>query len=127
MAECGNHATQRVKRNKAPMAHRIFDVIGENPQIKHIADQMHPSAMEKHAANQAEGGWDDGVLGRKDIVTENDGGNCSELIHEDTFRRDGKRKLIEEHRHACDDEGNRDDGLDGRGIVVMERNHRVPL
>jgi hypothetical protein len=30
------------------MTHSVFHIIPENPEIKHVPDEMHPAAMEEH-------------------------------------------------------------------------------
>ena len=35
------------------MSERIFDVISENPQKQHIADQVEPAAVQKHAGQHS--------------------------------------------------------------------------
>ena len=30
------------------MSHSIFNVVAEDPQVKHVSAKMHPAAVEKH-------------------------------------------------------------------------------
>ena len=69
------------KDDKAPMAHDVFDVVPEDPEIQHIADQMHPATVEKHA------GENSGVRRNRDDLrgkppAEHDGGNGAEPVDE---------------------------------------------
>ena len=41
-------AAQQIKDHEAAMAHRILDVIAEDPQEPHIAEQMHPATVQEH-------------------------------------------------------------------------------
>jgi hypothetical protein len=36
------------------MTQGVFDVVAEDPKIKHIAEEMEESPMEKHGGNQGE-------------------------------------------------------------------------
>ena len=36
------------------MAHRVFDVVAEDPEEEHVAGDVQPAAMQKHAGDQGE-------------------------------------------------------------------------
>ncbi len=52
MGEAANNARQKIEDYKTHIAISIFHVIGEDPHKKHIADEMHPTAMQEHGGDQ---------------------------------------------------------------------------
>ncbi len=44
----GGDSAQNVKDYEAHVAHRVFDVAAEYPQEPHVADDMHPAAVQEH-------------------------------------------------------------------------------
>ena len=44
----GGSAAHQIEHDKAPVAHCIFDIVTEYPEIQHVPKQMHPAAMQEH-------------------------------------------------------------------------------
>ncbi len=40
LGQCGGDAAQQIERNEAHMTHGILDIVAEDPQVQHIADQV---------------------------------------------------------------------------------------
>ena len=53
MAEKSDKATDDVEEQKFKMPANMFDVVAENPQIKHIAKKMHKTSVKKHGGERA--------------------------------------------------------------------------
>jgi len=51
-------AASEVKDHKARMPHHILDVVAEDPEIEHVADQMHPASVHEHASQERDVGRD---------------------------------------------------------------------
>lgn len=45
LAESGRHATKEVKQHKAEFPQRVFNIIAEDPQIEHVAAQVHQASV----------------------------------------------------------------------------------
>src|SRR5581483_322213 len=43
---------QKTKKKKAKVAHRVFDVVAEEPQKPHVAEQMHPRPVQEHVSEE---------------------------------------------------------------------------
>ncbi len=124
MAQRRQDAAGQVKDHEARMAHDVFNVVAEDPEIQHVADQVHPSPMHEHAAQQRHVGGDaDRDRVRKIGVPEQQGWNRSILKHERFCLTRRKAGLIEEDKHAENDEGDRDDGREFSRVVVLKRDH----
>jgi len=106
------------------MAHDVFDVVPEDPEIQHIADQMHPATVEKHA------GENSGVRRNRDDLrgerrlTEHDGGNGAEPVDEGFAGGRTQGALVEKDEGAGDDERDGDDRRSLGRVIVTERQHR---
>ena len=64
------------------MPQAILDIIAENPQIPHVADQVHPTAVQKHGWEK----WHESML----HVWR------TKLLKPEVFRRND-RKILKEH------------------------------
>lgn len=54
MGQTRNRAAQKIEEEVAEMAHAILHVIAEDPQVEHIAQDVEPSAMQKHGGNKGQ-------------------------------------------------------------------------
>ena len=52
----GREAAEQIEDDEAHVPHRVLDVVAEDPQEPHVADQVHPAAVHEHRR-------DDGVPG----------------------------------------------------------------
>ncbi len=48
----GGDAARQIENREAQRAHAVFDVVPEDPQRPHIADDVRPSAVQKHAGEE---------------------------------------------------------------------------
>src|SRR5690606_30536520 len=50
----GGEAAAEIEQNVQQLAQTVFDVVAEDPQIKHVTEKMQPAAMKEHAAYHVE-------------------------------------------------------------------------
>src|SRR6476646_8442292 len=106
------------------MPHHVFDVVAEDPEIEHVADQMHPASVQEPAGQERDGGRDaDREGGRQIRLAEQQRRNRAILKDEGFGMWWGKTGLVKEDEYAEDDEGDRDDGSEFARVVVLERDH----
>jgi len=48
MGKAPNDANKQIEKNKSHIPISIFHIIGKDPKKQHIADEMHPTAMQEH-------------------------------------------------------------------------------
>ncbi len=92
----GGQAAQQVEAEVARVAQPVLDVVTEDPQVEHVAQEMGPSAVEEHRREDgepAEGGW-----------------HQSPGRHERQQFTVPERLLEQEHQRVGDDQGHGDDG-----------------
>jgi hypothetical protein len=51
----GKKAADKIKEEKTEMAQGILNVVAEDPEIKHIPEEMQKTAMEKHGGKESQG------------------------------------------------------------------------
>ena len=56
VGEPRHHAAEEIEDREAPVAHRVFDVVAENPEIEHVAEQVHEAPVQKHRGDDGEPG-----------------------------------------------------------------------
>ena len=108
------------------MAHDVFDVVAEDPEVQHVADQVHPTAVQKHAGQHRRERRHCRDLGRERGVAEDDGGDGAILIHKGFAGSRGQRTLVEEHEATGGDEGDGDDRCVFGRVIVSEGQHGDP-
>lgn len=52
MGQVGQQAAQQVEEQETSVTHRIFDVVPEDPEKPHVADQMDSASVEEHGGHQ---------------------------------------------------------------------------
>ena len=52
MTQGGEDPACEVEQRVFRMPHDVFDIVPEDPEVQHIADEVHPSTVEKHARDQ---------------------------------------------------------------------------
>lgn len=124
MGERSQNPTQDVEDDVFGVPHRIFDVIAEDPEIEHVAQQMHPAAVEKHAGEQREGGRNgNGRVFRERGMAEHNGRDGTIVKDKRLAWFLGQALLIEKDRHAEGNEDDRDEGESFGWIVVVKGDH----
>ena len=48
----GRHAAQQVEDDEARVAHAVLDVVAEDPQVEHVAADVHQAAVQEHRGEQ---------------------------------------------------------------------------
>ena len=54
MAEDRENSAGHVEQDEPDVSHHVFDVVAEDPQVQHVADQVHPATVEEHARDQGD-------------------------------------------------------------------------
>ena len=56
MREAGEHAAEEIEEREPPMPHGVFDIVAEDPEVEHVAEQMHEAAMQEHRREKCQPG-----------------------------------------------------------------------
>ena len=69
MEQCGSDPAKEVKEDESEMPETVLDIVAEDPEVEHIAEDMEKSAMHEHGSEERER-WMDRLcrLHRNDIV-----------------------------------------------------------
>ncbi len=108
------------------MTHDVLNVVAEHPEVQHVADQVHPTAVQEHAGQHCRERRHCRDLGREHGVAEDDGGDRAILIYKGFAGSRGQRTLVEEHEAAGDDEGDGHDRCVFGRVIVIEGQHGDP-
>ena len=84
MGDAGAETAQEVEKKITQVAQVVLDVVAENPQEPHVADQVHPATVQKHAGEQGE-----------DRVAERDVGMGREETHPRGHHPQGEEQLLQ--------------------------------
>ena len=76
----GGDSAEQVEDKIAAMTHAVFDVVAEDPEIEHVADQMHPAAMHEHRSENGERRRYDLQFRRELLSAEQHGRNDAQRI-----------------------------------------------
>ena len=108
LTERSRNAAQQVEREEASVAHAVFDVVPEDPEIEHVPCDVQEAAVKKHRCEHADPGEVRGDEAERE----------HELI-------DGRpeRELIQKDEHVERDERDRHVGRCARGDDVAEWDH----
>ena len=52
LAQCCHDAATEIEKQKTQVPKRVFDIVAEDPQEHHVADQVEPTAVQKHAGKK---------------------------------------------------------------------------
>jgi hypothetical protein len=88
------------------MAQPILNIVSEDPEVPHVADQVEPAAVQKHRGDERNHDGQERQIGlgprcdcsRYDAVLENEG-----------LQAIAKRQFVDESGYIADDQRNRDD------------------
>ena len=143
--ERGRHVRQRrrdarhqIKGQVSRVREIVLDVVTENPEKQHVAEQMHQAAVHEHRRQQCEVHADWRVFERDDdsLIAKFDGHVLGDVSSGANFLRDGRKGVgerlvrantLQEHEH---DDVQRDErighiwGSDAARVVVAYREHR---
>ena len=109
------------KENRVPrVPERVLDRAAEHPEINHVADQMHESAVQKQRRDQRDRDLEDRVAIRRRIRQPRR--DVSEDV-DDVLGPIAQKDLHEKHDHVRDDERPIDDRSRARSERVAEGDH----
>jgi hypothetical protein len=54
MNQTRNNAREQIEHQVTSGAHPIFDIVTENVECPHVADQVKPASMKKHGCEKGE-------------------------------------------------------------------------
>ncbi len=100
MTQGGEDAAREIEQGIFCVAHDVLDVVPEDPEVQHIADEVHPAAVEKHAREQSGVGGNGHDRVRKVGLPEQEGGDRSVLEGEGVGRSGREADLIEKDKDA---------------------------
>ena len=112
------HAANQIKDNKAAMSHDVFNVVAKDPQVQHVAAQMHESAVQEHRRKWRQHRIHPLKLRDQPRVIKNDRRDHAECINSGFLAR-AERQLPEKGHDAKADQRNRHDRRDASGIIVV--------
>src|SRR5258708_3974839 len=72
------YSAREIEREKTRMAHGVFDIVPENPEVKHVAAEVQKTAMQKHRSDQAQPGPWNAIDGLRHGGIEEVAGNKAE-------------------------------------------------
>ena len=76
----GRDSTNQIKDNKPAVPHGIFDVVAKNPQVQHVAAQVHESAVQKHRRKRRQHRVHPFEVRYQPRVVQDDGGNDPQCV-----------------------------------------------
>jgi len=89
----GRETREQIEKNEAQVSHAVFDVITEDPEIEHVAYDMHPSPVQKHGGPYRE------VAARpRNMGPRQRSGDYAHLIDESVEVSRFEGKLVEKNR-----------------------------
>ena len=98
------HPTGTVEQQETPVPHAVLDVVAEYPQESHVAEQVHPAAVQKHGTEQGQPGWQNHQLGGEITVLEQYRRQQAERQHQFLLLICRQELLIQKNHDAnCDD------------------------
>jgi hypothetical protein len=104
--DTGADSAQQIEYQEAEMAQPILDVVAENPQVPHVAEQMEPAAMEKHRSQKGDRYGGERQIG---LRPGNDSGGHHAILRHEPFERCPERQFVDK---AHDVDGDYQDGHD---------------
>ncbi len=118
-----DQAAEQVEGEEAAMAGDILDIVTEDPEIEHVAGEMHEAAMQEHRAEDRQRGWPGTQFRRQAGLIEQHGGDEAVAVDRELAGALAQRQLPQEHQHAQDDQSDRHDRPARGRVVVPDRNH----
>ena len=83
MGKGGYDPRKQIEDHEFRGAHHVFDVVAEDPKVQHIAEQVHPAAVQEHTRQHGRESGQRRDFRWKGRMAEQHGGNGSKLVHED--------------------------------------------
>jgi len=120
LGQSGAKPREQVEEQKSKMPQAVFDIVSENPEIQHVADQMQKAPMEEHGRKK-------GQEGRKQTFP------VKNLPVDDLIRDrppledkllcgwEAERQLMVKDEAIGQNQCDRYEGKRVRGIIIFER------
>ena len=105
------------------MPHAVLDVVAEDPEIEHVAGEVHEAAMHEHGAQHGHDRWYDADPAGQVGPVEEYGRDEAEGVDRPLSALRAERELPQENENAGADQTDGDDRLRARGVVVPQWNH----
>ena len=113
-------AAEEVEEEEADLAERVLDVVAEDPEEEHVAEQVHPAAVQEH---RRERGQEPALPDRRARALD-----LARVVAELVDRALQVGELVEDpDEHVRDDQRDRDERERPRRHVVAERQHGAML
>ena len=123
MRKARDHAGEQIKEQEAQRSHSVFDVVAEDPQRPHVADEVRPAAMEEHAGDErpivVDAETDRAGPLRMRVTRRDDAEEIDELLQLVGW----PRHLVQEDRDVDRDDRPRHDGRPAMRHRVFDGDH----
>jgi hypothetical protein len=119
-ARCG-HAAEEIEEKIAEVAQTVLDIVTEDPQAPHIAEEMDPAPVKEHVGEER-----DRALRQHKMAgttAEDVGGDQAVVREEEGFLPLAVDQKIDEDRDVKADESGVNERNPLRWYVVLEGNH----
>ncbi len=117
----GDEAAEEVVEDEARFAEAVFDVVAEDPQVPHVAEEVDPAAVEEEVGDEGQvGGGIERVAGH---AGQEGGRHEAPGVHEGGEGRVAEDELLVEEVEVGEDEEDGGDRPGAGGDVVAEREH----
>ena len=123
MRERRQETAHQVEDEEAGVSHRVLDVVAEDPEVEHVAGQVHEAAVQEHAREERQGGGNGCDRGRELVGSEDHGRNHAELVNEELGGAGRERKLVHEHESVGRDQTHGEERSGPGRVIVPQRNH----
>ena len=125
VGETRHDAANQVEGEELEMPELVLDVVAEHPEIEHVADQVHPAAVQEERRHQGDFRRYQVDLGRQDPVAQQQRRNRAEGVDPAGLGRLAQAELPQEDQHAGGDQRHRDDRRARRRVLVAQWDHRM--
>src|SRR5207253_9912397 len=102
----GAKSAEQIKQKVSEMAQAVFNVVAENPQVPHVADQVQPAAMQEHRGEKRH----DDRRQRKMRLRPSEHGRRHHAVELDEwFEIAAEREFVKKDNHVDEDDENRNE------------------
>ena len=114
-----------VEQQERDRAEAVLDVVAEDPQEQHVAEQVQPAAVQEHAREHPDVAWPEVGAGLERVgdVGRNGAPLPEERLEGRVAAGGGDRQLDREGHEAGADEGQGDERRPARRVPIPERDH----
>src|SRR5690606_7840486 len=105
------------------VAHAVLDIVAEDPQVQHVAEEVHEAAMHEHRGQRRQERRHDHELWGQLTKTEQDRWNHTERVKCLLAAHWTERDLPQEHEHTDNHERYGHHRCDGGRVVISQWDH----